>query len=219
MSAKADDHSPTTIKQQCSGGSSGEGSADNHGFRVLQESVQFQRYQTVYQRDVQFPNNKRVSFDILGSENSHFQSVFVFPFDTHTKTVTVLREYAPGPHALHHSFVAGMYEPAKHATLEDACRAELSEEANLAGGALLPLSTASIAADKYSRNRFHYYLSLDATLDAQPLEPDHDEYIAVEHGLPLTEVRQLIRNGAFNTPSSLLGMLALDQLRQLGFDS
>lgn len=81
--------------------------------------------------------------------------MFVFPFNTREKTVTALREYAPGAHAFAHSFVAGMYEPSKHGSLEEAARAELSEEAQLKGGTLVPLADArdGIAADKYSALR------------------------------------------------------------------
>lgn len=54
--------------------------------------------------------------------------------------------------------------------------------------------------------------------DDDPLQTDFEEFIEVEHGYSLMEIRKLINSGGFNTPSSLLGMLALDELRRRGFE-
>lgn len=122
------------------------------GFEIESERELFRRYQTVYERNVRYPDGKLISFDVLGNARSDFQSVFVFPYNSATGTVTLLREYSPGAHAEQLSFVAGMFEPAKHGTLEAAARAEMSEEAHLKGGELVPLceNPAGIGADKYS---------------------------------------------------------------------
>ncbi len=121
-------------------------------FRIESEREVFRRHQTVWERNVRFPDGKLVSFDVLGNDRGDFQSVFVFPFDSAAGTVTALKEYSPGVNDVQLSFVAGMFESEKHGSLEEAARAELSEEAHLKGGKLIPLSRnrAGISADKYS---------------------------------------------------------------------
>lgn len=116
------------------------------------------------------------------------------------------------------SFVAGMFEAAKHDSLIEAARAELSEEARLKGGELMELTLRGVAADKYSLNEFHYYLGLDAVRDDAPLERDEEEWISVVGGVGLAEVRRLVGRGELNTPNSLLAMLALERLKQMGFE-
>ena len=129
----------------------------SRNFQVMDERILFRRYQTVWERNVRFPDGKRISFDVLGNERSNFKSVFVFPFDTLENSVTLIREYSPGVNAEQMSFVAGMFEKDKHGSLEEAARAELSEEANLKGGKLIPLTSSStgISADKYSMLSFN----------------------------------------------------------------
>ena len=190
-------------------------SADSAGFTLENERVLWRRYATIHERSVRYPDGRLVSFDVASSGSG--DSVFIFPFNTQTQNVTLLREYAPGSHSFSHGFVAGMFEPEKHDNLEDACWAELSEEAQLTGGSLVPLNRHAVQADKYSSNRFHYFLSIDAQKDLHPGTMDNEEYILVNN-IPLRDVREMILNGEFNTPCSLLAMLALEELRNRGFE-
>ncbi|PXF40048.1 hypothetical protein BWQ96_10245 [Gracilariopsis chorda] len=185
-------------------------------FEILEHRPIFQRYQTVYQRDVRFPSGYTVSYDVLGSVRSDFKSVFVFPFNRMTNRATVLREYAPGRNAETYSFVAGMYEPAKHNDVYAAAMTELNEEARLKGGQLISLAD-NIAADKYSMNEYFFFLALDCRPDEQPANRDDEEWISGVYDIELSQVRKLISRGQLNTPNSLLGMLALDKLRDIGF--
>lgn len=185
-------------------------------FEILDHRPIFQRYQTVYQRDVRFPSGHTVSYDVLGNVRSDFKSVFVFPFNRMTNRATVLREYAPGRNAESFSFVAGMYEPGKHEDVYAAAMAELSEEARLKGGQLIPLAD-NVAADKYSMNEYFFFLALDCSQDEQPGTRDDEEWISGVYDMELSRVRTLISRGQLNTPNSLLGMLALDRLRNMGF--
>lgn len=194
-------------------------SGEDEAFKIVSEKKIFERYQTVYQRDVLFPTGKTVSYDVLGNCRSDFTSVFVFPFNTKSQSVTLLREYSPGKNKETLSFVAGMFEKGKHRSIEEAARAELSEEAFLTGGKLIPLVSGGVSADKYSLNHFHYFLALDCVDDESPGERDEEEWITVVRGVSLSEVRKNIEGGELNTPNSLLGMLALDKLRGLGFES
>lgn len=189
-------------------------------FEIISQERIFHRYQSVYARTVRYPSGQTVSYDVIGNARSDFMSVFVFPFDRVTRTATILREYSPGRNRETPSFVAGMFERGKHSNLEEAARAELSEEALLTGGELerLTMGDGGVAADKYSLNEFHFYLAFDAQPDERPGARDEEEWISVERGLPLEEVRRMVVAGEFNTPNSLLAMLALTRLREIGFD-
>lgn len=183
-------------------------------FEIINQKVLFKRYQTVYQRDVRYPDGRQVSYDVLGNVKSDFKSVFIFPYNTRTRTVTVLREYSPGRNTEQLSLVAGMFEPSKHDSIEMAARAELSEEAHLKHGQLILLSSP-IQADKYSLNQYFYFLVLDPVPDFQPLSRDPEEWITILEPIPVTQIKSLIETGQFNTPSSLCALLALDKLRLL----
>lgn len=128
-------------------------SGNGAGFTIISERPVFQRYQTIWDRKVRFPDGHVVSYDVFGNEQSNFKSVFVFPFHSATQTVTLIKEYSPGANEEQFSFVAGMFERDKHASLEQAAYSELSEEAHLKGGKLMPLSVndTGISADKYSK--------------------------------------------------------------------
>lgn len=58
---------------------------------------------------------------------------------------------------------------------------------------------------------------MDSEQDEEPRETDTEEWISIWPGHSLRDVRGMIGSGMFNTPSSLLGMLALDKLRELGY--
>lgn len=187
-------------------------------FELLSQDVIFKRYQTVYKREVRYPDGRVISFDVLGNEKSDFQSVFIFPFDTVSHTATLIREYSPGRNAEQLSLVAGMYEPDKHDSLEQAARAELSEEARLTGGELIPLMPLSgFAADKYSLNTFYFFLAINCVSDPNPPPRDEEEWIYIEQNYSLSRVRQSIAQGLFNVPHSLCATLAMDKLRDMGY--
>ncbi|OSX72926.1 hypothetical protein BU14_0393s0014 [Porphyra umbilicalis] len=142
-------------------------------------------------------------------------SVFVFPFDTATRTVTYIREYQPGPAAVMPGFPAGMYEAAKHGSLVDAAAAELEEEAHLAAGRFVPLLLHGAA---YSRNRYSLFLALDPAPVASPAALDAEEYITI-HTASLGAIRRMILGGEMSLPSSFVGLAALDYLRAAGYDT
>lgn len=212
---------PTSASASVTSSQSAE--KDEFGFRhvphnkfdIVSHDLIFKRYQSVYQREVQYPDGRQVSYDVTGNARSNFKSVFIFPFNSHRQTVTVLREYSPGRNAEQLALPAGMFEPEKHESIESAARAELSEEAFLKLGELIPLANP-IQADKYSMNRFFYFLALDPVPDPNPLPRDPEEWIFVLDPVPISQIEQLVTNGSFNTPHSLCIMLALQKLRELG---
>lgn len=124
-----------------------------------------------------------------------------------------------------------MFEESKHGSLEEAARAELSEEAHLKGGKLVRLmdgggegmgmgmGSGGLFQDKYSRNLFNLFLGMDCVEDEMPGGLDEEEWIGIERGVSLGMVRNLIAEGEMNMPSAFLGMMALDRLRGMGFES
>ena len=78
--------------------------------------------------------------------------------------VTLLREHCQGPNAMMFVLPTGGYDARRHGGREACARAELSEEAHLAGGAweaLLPAGHAGLAEVKWSPNRFTPFLCVD----------------------------------------------------------
>lgn len=86
--------------------------------------------------------------------------------------VTLLREHCQGPNAMMFVLPTGGFDPRRHGDREACARAELSEEARLAGGAwqrLLPPGHAGLAEVKWSPNRFTPFLCIGP--EARPRAP------------------------------------------------
>lgn len=176
-------------------------------------------------------------------------SVFVFPFDTATATVTYIREYQPGPAAVMPGFPAGMYEAAKHADLAAAAAAELEEEAHLrarqlvpllldgqspapgggadddAGGSLpfAPTSTPPRAAAAVAADKYsRNRYSLFLALDPVVVASPaaaDADEVITVHQGSLAAVRRMILGGEMSLPSAFVGLAALDYLRAAGYDT
>lgn len=202
--------SPRAIRDYANSNNKSKGNSG--GFELVSETLSYKRYQTVHERLVRYPDGREVSFDVVGTASR--SSVFVFPYNTTTRTATLLREYSPGIHGLTYGFVAGMYEPNKHASVEAAAYDELSEEAHLKHGTLIALNSSEISTDKYSTNSFNFFLSLDACRDEKPKNRDAEEFIEIYENIDVNQIGNMVKQGMFNTPSSLLALLAIDELRK-----
>jgi hypothetical protein len=133
--------------------------------------------------------------------------------------VTVIREYAQGPNALMYCLPTGAYDPRKHANLEACARAELSEEALLAGGRWLPLlppGHPGVPEVKWCANRFAPFLVVDPTPDAAPGERDAEEASIEVLRVPLSQFRKLLSSGEMLLPSVATGYMALERLQEEG---
>lgn len=109
---------------------------------------------------MEFPDKRKVSYDVL-SHSSCGESVFVFPLNADKQSVTMLREYSPGQLDVLYGFPGGIVENGKHRSLEDAVRAELSEEASLQAGRVVNLTNGNgIAVGKYSTNNFNFFVRI-----------------------------------------------------------
>ena len=174
----------------------------------------------VHDRTVRLDDGKEVTFSIFGRGDDVDVSVFVLPFDSMSKRFLLVEEYHPGPNAKLFGLVADMLE-AKHASIEEAVRWELSEEARLVvapTSRLVPLAADAkrgFAQDKYSSAHFHPFLALDCQLDERPRERDQEERITL-HRVTESELRSLLGSGRMNTPSIAFTLLALNWLAKNG---
>lgn len=201
--------------------------ADSGGYTVVAEQVVHQRYLSVYDRSVRFPSGEGgeagavFAFDVVGHPRAHFHAVWVLPFWA-DGTVTLVREYAQGPHAVVWSLPAGGVDPAKHSSLEDAARAELSEEAQLRAGELvrlLPADHPGVVEAKWCANRFTPYLALALEEDSAPGARDAEELHLTTHRVPLAELERLLFAGELLPPAALTAMWGLAELRRRGLIS
>ncbi|KAJ3210419.1 hypothetical protein HDU67_005332 [Dinochytrium kinnereticum] len=147
----------------------------SEGFPLVKEDkVGYKRFLRMWQRTVQFPNGP-VEWDIVGHDVPNPTFCVMFPFSTATKTTTLILEYMQGINGVRYSFPAGGFDPKKHRTREDTAREELSEEARLANGKLIPLlpeGTDGIMELKWCTNKFLPYLVLDPIADSNPRPRD-----------------------------------------------
>lgn len=220
-------------------------SADADGYTVESETVLHKRYLTVYDRQVSFPaqlagggqsgtrgaeegaggqqgaaeHRLSFSYDVIGHPRAHFHAVWCLPYHAVDGTVSLLREYAHGPHELLWTLPAGGVDPEKHESLEAAARAELSEEASLRGGELvrlLPDTHPGIVEAKWCANRFTPFLCLDAEGDSAPGQRDAEEATMTVHRVPLQQLQDLLDAGALLPPAFITATLALAELRRRG---
>jgi ADP-ribose pyrophosphatase YjhB (NUDIX family) len=214
-----------------------ESAASNGALRIVDEKVAYRRYATVFERTVQYPDGRHVTYDILGQPAVQSASVLVFPFDTQSKTCYVIREYCPGPNRVLYGFPAGMVET-KHESMEAAARAELSEEAHLRCAQLIDLTAQAAVwersfevpntesdaenclrgffADKYSRNVCKMYLALNPEPDGHPGSMDAEELIEQVGAVRVPQLEAWLWSGQMTMPHMLLAMCALTYLRQRG---
>jgi hypothetical protein len=188
---------------------------------VLSETVTFSRYLTVTDRTVLL-HDATVSFDVVSHPQAGCHFCVVFPYHAQPEpAVTVIREFAQGPNALVWSLPAGGFDPAKHASVEDAGRAELGEEARMAGGAwtpLLPAGHPGLPEVKWCANRFTPLLCFGPTPVPPGAAPprDAEECIAEVRTMPIREFMALLRSGEVLGPSFTTAWLALEELRERG---
>ena len=196
------------------------------GFAILAEAVAYKRYLQVEDRLVRYPDGGEAAFDIVGHPKNRYQFVVVFAYHTEggggggAPRVTMLREFAQAapPHAaMMWNLPTGGYDPPKHCTLLAAAKAELSEEARLAGGtwhSLLPEGHAGVLESKWCRNRFFPFLCVDPVHDAAPGARDAEEHIDEVKTLTLPELRAAMAGGELLPPALQTCVCALERLRR-----
>ncbi|KAF8056774.1 hypothetical protein HT031_006272 [Scenedesmus sp. PABB004] len=98
-------------------------------YELVSEAPLHSRYLTVYDRRVRFcaPGNpaecRVLDFDVVGHPRANFCFAVTFPFHPYKDgrsggEVTLIREYAQGPHALAYCLPTGGLDPGRHTALE-----------------------------------------------------------------------------------------------------
>lgn len=211
-------------------------------FTIESEQVVYERYMTMYNRRVVFPSRDGAGrestaaaprppgadrevheFDVIGHPGADFHFVVAFPFHPPEDPaqhwseghVTLIREYAQGPNALIYGLPAGSYHVDTHKSLEGAARAELSEEAHLAGGEVHRLLDCpeGIAEVKWCRNRFTPFIVISPEKDENPGHRDQEEFIEVER-VSIAELKSLLRSGDMMLPSVTTAYWAFEWLEE-----
>jgi len=187
-------------------------------FPIISEQIVYKRYICVTDRVVEFPNGDHIKWDIVGHAfNDSNIFVCVFPFDSKTKTVTIIKEYAQATNAMHFGFPCGHFDRHHHKDYLEAAQHELSEESQLKGGKwvdLLPKGHPGVMEVKWCKNRFIPFLVIDPEHDANPLPKDKEEYIEVVRNVPIGKLKELVFNGEMMLHSSQTTFMALNYLEQ-----
>lgn len=194
----------------------------------LKEELKYSRYLNVFNRVVEHPRHaanghlatreaRTIEYDVAASRTRSCHFVCVFPFDSRTKTVTLLLEYAQGANELAYGLPCGGFS-GSHASLEDCARRELSEEARLKGGALIKLveeGHPGLLEVKWCKNRFTPFLALDPEVDAEPHPRDLEEFIEVSR-VSIPALKKLMYGGDMMLPSIVTCSMALEYLESHG---
>lgn len=88
-------------------------------FTIVSESKVYSRYLHVFNRRVQYPDGNVHEFDVCGHPKSQYMFAVVFPFNTRTRRVTVVREFSQGCGKPMFCFPSGGWEPTKHNSLDE----------------------------------------------------------------------------------------------------
>ena len=173
------------------------------------------------ERKVRLKDGTEASFSVFGrSEND--VSVFVLPFNTKTKTFTLVEEFHPGPNRHMKGLIAGMFEPKHGGSAEKAAIWELSEEARLKLGeeskliSLAPDAQGGFSQDKYSSAHFLPFLALNCVEDTRPRQRDREEDIQVHREVSVDDLRRLIREGKLNMASTSFALMGIGYLKGNG---
>eukprot|EP00850_Spirogloea_muscicola_P012321 SM000079S22439 [mRNA] locus=s79:246840:248355:+ [translate_table: standard] len=179
--------------------------AADEEFHIVKEEVLHTRYLSVFNRVVEFSNHNSgegahgkhtVEYDVVASRTRANHFCAIVPFHTATKSFTILQEYFQGANAMVYGVPCGGLS-AKHGSLEDCIRQELSEEV------------------KWCKNRFTPFLVIDPEVDPSPHPRDAEEIIKVvcvnEH-----ELRSLMYSGDMMLPSIVTCAMSLEKLQKHG---
>jgi 8-oxo-dGTP pyrophosphatase MutT (NUDIX family) len=192
------------------------------GIHIVSSTTSYSsKFRQIITKKIHFAKrDKTFDFDI--TSNCGTRAVAIFPFDTTSKTLTLVSEFHPGPERFMYGLPAGCIEPHKHTSVLMAAEQELEEEAQLRAVdgkeyvSLLDDSESQfLPMDKYTDNGIHPYLVLDAQLVDNPRAQDEEENITVHRNMSYREVIGLIKTGSINTVSAasiLLGYQKLDEL-------
>ena len=196
--------------------------------KVVDETVAYDRYLTVFDRTVEFPEDSMtVKYDIVGHPRANFRFAVIFPFhpgDAASKTpatVTVIREYIQASNAMGYSLPTGGFNPKKRASLGNAASDELAEEARLEGRLIdmldaIDLEHPGFVEGKWCSNRFRPYLAVDPRPMAHPPKRDAEEFSIETSRVTFPELKRLMYSGEMMVPSIVTANMAIERLLKEG---
>jgi ADP-ribose pyrophosphatase len=151
---------------------------------------------TIRRDTLRLPDGRETRLDIV----EHIGSVVIVPLDTNGHLLFV-RQYrhATGLDLL--ELPAGTIDEGE--SPEACARREIREETGMAAGRLELLGGFYLAPG-YSTEYMHVYLANN--LRFEPLEPDADEFLSVEH-IPLAKVMEMVELGEIPDAKTLAALL------------
>jgi len=186
-----------------------------NSFEILDKTIVYNGWRTILQHRVRMRNGKTADFDLVGEKNAE-GCVVVFPWDTRSKTATLIREYMPASNRILWGLAGGNIEDKHGHNAELAARHELEEECHLKGGTWMPLLTQPVAMDKYWLTTVQIYLVIDPEPETNPKPLDEEEDIEIVSGVTVPEILKYIGNAEMNQAGGFASLLAIEKLRELG---
>jgi ADP-ribose diphosphatase len=165
--------------------------------RISQDTVYSGKIFSIEADLLEFPDGRRVSYELV----KHNPSVTILPLDAEGM-IYLVNQYRLGAGSEMLELPAGVIEEGE-APKTCALR-EIREEIGLASGKLTLLGKAYLIPG-YGDELMYFYLAEELTSD--PLSPDPDEFLQVEH-LTIAELFKLIDEGVI-TDSKTLAALTL----------
>ena len=201
-------------------------------FKVHEEKLVSKRFLKYWHRKVEFPDGRVIDWDCVGESSPGPHFCVIFPYNSQTRKIRIIREYWQGTNEMGYSLASGGFDSKKHKSIGDCARMELLEEARLtiSEEKLIPLivkkndesiesflfdstNTFGIAELKWSRNRFIPFVCIDAQEDNENLGVLDDEELIHVQDIGLEEWNKLILEGKVALPSVQTTLMALDYLQ------
>lgn len=163
--------------------------------RISQDTVYSGKIFSIEADLLEFPDGRKVSYELV----KHNPSVTILPLDTEGM-VYLVNQYRLGAGRDLLELPAGVMEDGEDPR---ACALrETREEIGLASGKLTTLGQAYLIPG-YGDELMHFYLAEELTPD--PLSPDPDEFLRVEH-LTVSELFKLVDEGVINDSKTLAAL-------------
>jgi glycerol-3-phosphate cytidylyltransferase-like family protein/ADP-ribose pyrophosphatase YjhB (NUDIX family) len=175
----------------------------------------FKRYLTVWNRK-KVIKGKEIEFDVVGRAGPYPNCVCIFPYNTTTDCIYLIKEYHQGVDELKYGLPGGYYEIKKHKDINDAARAELSEECHLRDGKLINLLSKGYSELKWVTNQVVPFICIDPVEEITSLECDPEEDIEIVK-VNWDELMEIIRNGDMTPTSVYATLLAVEYIEDSCF--
>ncbi len=163
--------------------------------RVSQDTIYSGKIFSIEADLLELPDGRRVRYDLV----KHNPSVTILPLDTEGM-VYLVNQYRLGAKGELLELPAGVVEDGEDPQV--CALREIREEIGLASGKLTFLGKAYLIPG-YGDELMYFYLAEELTPD--PLRPDPDEFLKIEH-LSVNKLFELVDNGEINDSKTLAAL-------------